>query len=65
MKEIDTLLITSPQTNFQKIEFIRKDALLDWIKQQSSFKHGFEDGDAEHGYMEALKDIENYLNKNE
>ena len=42
-------------------ELIRKDTLLDWIKQQLSFEHGFEDGEAEHGYIEALKDVENYL----
>ena len=65
MKGIDTLLITSAQTNFEEKEFIRKDALLNWIKQQLSFEHGFEDGDAEHGYMEALKDVENYLNNYE
>lgn len=64
MKKQDTLIITSPQTNFREIEFIRKNALLDWIKQQ--FEQGFNDGDdAEYGYKHALKDIENYLNNYE
>ena len=40
MKKQDTLIITSPQTNFEEIEFIRKNALLDWIKQQQSFEQG-------------------------
>lgn len=66
MKKQDTLIITSPQTNFEEIEFIRKNALLDWIKQQQSFEQGFADGDdAEYGYKCALKDIENYLNEYE
>ena len=62
MKKQDTLIITSPQTNFKEIEFIRKSALLDWIKQQLSFEQGFNDGEAEYGYKNALKDIENYIN---
>lgn len=62
MKKQDTLIITSPQTNFEEIEFIRKKALLDWIKQQLSFEQGFNDGEAEYGYKNALKDIENYIN---
>lgn len=65
MKRLDTLLITSPQTNFQEIEFIRKDALLDWIKTKLSYEQGFTDGEAEYGYRDALKDVENYLNNYE
>lgn len=64
MKKQDTLIITSPQTNFEEIEFIRKNALLDWIKQQ--FGQGFNDGDgAEYGYKHALEEIKNYLNNYE
>ena len=55
MKRQDILIITSPQTNFEEIEFIRKDALLDWIKQQLSFEQ-------EYGYKTTLEEIENYLN---
>ena len=66
MKKQDTLIITSPQTNFGEIEFIRKNALLDWIKTKLSYEQGFDDGDdAEYGYKYALKDIENYLNEYE
>lgn len=66
MKKQDTLIITSPQTNFEEIEFIRKNALLDWIKQQQSFEQGFADGDdAEYGYKHALEEIKNYLNNYE
>jgi len=65
MKKQDTLIITSPQTNFEEIEFIRKNALLDWIKQQLSFEQGFNDGEAEYGYKNALEEMENYLNKYE
>ena len=65
MDKRDTLVITSPQTKFEETEFIRKNALLDWIKTKLSYEQGFDDGEAEHGYREALKDIENYINKNE
>lgn len=65
MKKQDTLIIISPQTNFEEIEFIRKNALLDWIKQQLSFEQGFNDGEAEYGYKNALEEMENYLNKYE
>lgn len=65
MKKQDTLIITSPQTNFEETEFIRKNALLDWIKQQLSFEQGFNDGEAEYGYKNALEEMENYLNKYE
>ena len=65
MKKQDTLIIISPQTNFEEIEFIQKNALLDWIKQQLSFEQGFNDGEVEYGYKHALKDMENYLNKYE
>ncbi len=65
MKKQDTLIITSPQTNFEEIEFIRKNALLDWIKRQLSFEQGFDDGEAEYGYKNALKEMENYLNEYE
>lgn len=65
MKEEDTLLICSPQTKFQEIEFIRKDALLEWIKRKMSFEQGFEDGETEYGYKYALEDLINYLNKME
>lgn len=46
------------------IEFIRKDALLDWIKTKLSYEQGYADGEAECGYKDALKDVENYLNAN-
>ncbi len=65
MDKRDTLVVTSPQTKFEKTEFIRKNALLDWIKTKLSYEQGFDDGEAEHGYREALKDVENYINKNE
>lgn len=65
MKKQDTLLITSPQTNFEEIEFIRKNALLDWIEQQLYFEQGFNNDEAEYGYNNALEDMKNYLNKYE
>lgn len=65
MKKQDTLVITSPQTNFEEIEFVRKDALLDWIKAKLSYEQGFVDGEVECGYKDALKNMENYLNKYE
>ena len=65
MRKQDTLLIISPQTNFEEIEFIRKNALLDWIKTKLSYEQGYADGEAECGYKDALKDMENYLNKYE
>lgn len=65
MKKQDTLIIISPQTNFEEIEFIQKNALLDWIKQHLSFEQGFNDGEAEYGYKNALEEMENYLNKYE
>ena len=39
--------------------------MLDWIKQQLSFEQGFNDGEAEYGYKNALEEMENYLNKYE
>ena len=65
MKKQDTLIITSPQTNFEETEFIRKNALLDWIEQQLSFEQGFDDSETKYGYKNALEDIKNYLNKYE
>jgi uncharacterized protein YutD len=65
MTKQDTLIIISPQTNFEETEFIRKNALLDWIKQQLSFEQGFDDSEAKYGYKNALEDIKNYLNKYE
>lgn len=65
MRKQDTLLIISAQTNFEEIEFVRKEALLDWIKTKLSYKQGFADGEAEYGYKDALKDMENYLNNYE
>ena len=63
MERQDTLLIISPQTNFEEIEFIRKDALLDWIKTKLSNEQGYSNGVV--GYKDTLKDMENYLNKYE
>ena len=57
MNKQDTLIITSPQTNFEEIEFIRKNALLDWIR--------LNDSEAEYGYKNALKEMRNYLNQYE
>lgn len=65
MKKQDTLIITSPQTNFEEIEFIRKKALLDWIKTKLSYERGFVDSKTEYGYKYALKDMEYYLNEYE
>ena len=45
---------TQPCKNY---EYIRKDALLEWAKEQKSFEQGFEDGEAEHGYKCALDDL--------
>lgn len=50
--------------NQEDKEFIRKDALLDWIKTKLSYEQGYADGEAECGYRDALKDVENYLNAN-
>lgn len=65
MKAKDILVINSSRTDFKDVKFICKDALLDWIKQQLSSEQGFEDGEAEHGYKEALKDLMEYINKND
>lgn len=65
MKAEDTLIITSRQTNFEETEFIRKNALLDWIKQQLSFEQGFDNYYVQYGYKKALEEMENYLNKDE
>lgn len=59
----DTIKICSRQTNFEEVEFIRKDALIEWAKNQMTFEQGFEDGEAEHGYKSALNDLINELNK--
>lgn len=64
MKAQDTLIITSRQTNFKQIEFIRKNALLDWIKERLSYEEVFDDEDVQYGYEYALKEMQNYLNKN-
>ena len=61
MEKQDTLLIISPQTNFEEIEFVRKDALLDWIKTKFFSEQGFASGEAEYGYKDALNDMRNYL----
>lgn len=41
----------------ERIEYIRKDALLELAKTQKSCEQGFEDGEAEHGYKSALNDL--------
>lgn len=48
----------------EDIKYIRTDALLDWIKNKLSYEQGYTDGEAECGYRDALKDVENYLNVN-
>lgn len=65
MRPQDTLIITSPQTKFKEIEFVRKNALLDWIEQQLSSEQGFDDDDVQYGYEYALRRMKNYLNKYE
>jgi hypothetical protein len=65
MRKQDTLLIISAQTNFEEIEFVRKEALLDWIKTKLSNRQEFASGEAEYGYKNALKDMENYLREYE
>lgn len=65
MEKQDTLLIISQQTNFEEVEFVRKEALLDWIKAKLSYEQGFASGEAEYGYKDALNDMKNYLNKYE
>jgi hypothetical protein len=65
MRKQDTLLIISAQTNFEEIEFVRKEALLDWIKTKLSNRQEFTSGEAEYGYKNALKDMENYLREYE
>ena len=65
MEKQDTLIIISPQTNFEEIEFVRKEALLDWIETKIFSEQGYASGEAEYGYKDALKDMVNYLNKYE
>lgn len=65
MEKQDTLLIISPQTNFEETEFIRKDALLDWIKTKFYCEQGYTSGEAEYGYKDALKDMEKYIREYE
>ena len=57
MKKEDTLFIQSRNTNFEEVEYIRKDALLEWIKHRMSIEQGFSDAIAEHGYKTALIDL--------
>jgi len=52
----DKIIIESPQTNFEKVEFIRKNALLDWINKQMSLTD-----DVEHGYRVALEELRKYI----
>lgn len=52
-------------TRTDLVSVINKNALLDWIKQQLSFEQGFDDGEAEYGYKNALEEMKNYLNKYE
>ena len=57
MLKKDILLISSPQTDFEEVEFIRKDALLEWINYKMSFEQGFESE-----YKSALEDLINAIN---
>ena len=52
----DKIIIESPQTNFEKVEFIRKNALLDWINKQMSLTDY-----VEHGYRVALEELRKYI----
>ena len=63
MNKNDTLIIESSQTNFEEIEFIRKDAIIEWTKYRMSFEQGFQTGEAERGYKFALEDLINEVNK--
>ena len=63
MNKNDTLIIVSPQTNFEEIEFIRKESIIEWAKYQMYFEQGFETGEAERGYRFALEDLIDKLNK--
>lgn len=57
MLKKDILLISSQQTDFEEVEFIRKDALLEWINYKMSFEQGFEPE-----YKSALEDLINAIN---
>lgn len=48
--------------NSESVAYIRKDALLKWVKDKLSYEQGFDDGGAEHGYRTALKDLIEKLN---
>lgn len=38
------------------VEYIRKYAILEWAKKHQC-EQGFEDGEAEHGYQVAIRDL--------
>ena len=63
MTKEDTVMFCSRQSNFEEVEFIRKNAVIEWAKYKMSFEQGFEDGEAEYGYKTALEDLINELNK--
>lgn len=46
------------------IEYIRKDALIEWTSKKFGqvSDMGFDDGDVEHGYTRALEDVIDKLN---
>ncbi len=46
------------------IEYLRKDALLEWASDRLGMVSdlGFDDGDVEHGYIRALQDLIDKLN---
>ena len=43
------------------IEYIRKDALLEWAEEHNC-EQGFDDGGAEHGYKKAIRDLISKIN---
>ena len=61
MKKEDSLLIQSSLTSFEEVEFVRKNALLDWAESQMRIEHGYESGEAECGYKDALMDMVNFI----
>lgn len=57
------MLIQTCLTDFAQVEFVRKEALIEWVKKKISTEQGFESGEAEYGYKSALEDLINYLNE--
>lgn len=51
-----------PLDGDKQAEYIRKDALAEWLKNQMSFEQGYSTGEAERAYRFALNDVIDKIN---